>query len=182
MFNRLTKYIRNNSLPLAVSIICSYALYLRFVFLYRHVLGEDELFQLSYLQGTFLGLFKSIPGGGPGPFLSGDYFLVYPFFKIFSFNKWGLAIPHIIATIIGFYILYLICKKYLSSLGTVIVFVVICFNETLIGHATEIRPYAVLPTLALAIFYLFQRIAGSGFNLSSSKRVFDTGIKSLLPR
>jgi hypothetical protein len=50
-----------------------------------------------------------------------------------------------------------------------ITFGVVCFNATLINHATEIRTYAFLPTIALAIFYLFQRIADADFKLSRGK-------------
>jgi hypothetical protein len=38
-------------------------------------------------------------------------------------------------------------------------------------HAVEIRPYAVLPTLALATFFLLQRLADLNFNFSLNKRL-----------
>jgi len=87
----------------------------------QHELWSDELHQLGMMEGSFLDLIKLLPVKEYCSYLSGDYYLIYPFFKIFSYNKWGLAIPHIIATIIGFYILYLICKKYFKSIWGYIV-------------------------------------------------------------
>lgn len=164
-------YIIKNRIPFSVSIICAYALYLRMVILYNHTLWTDEIYQLNLMRGTFIDLLKAVPKYEYCSYLSGDYYLIYPFFKIFSFNNKGLAIPHIIATIIGFYILYLICKRYFKTIWAYfITFGVICFNATLINHATEIRTYAVLPTLALATFYVFQKITDSNFKLSALKK------------
>lgn len=166
------KYIGKNRIPVFVSVICIYALYLRILHLYQHTLWVDELYYLSPLQGTFIELLKAIPKFEYSSYLSGDLFLFYPFFKIFSYNKWGLAIPSIVSTITGFYILYLISKRYFKSIwGYFITFGIVCFNATLINHATEIRTYAFLPTLALATFYLFQRIADLNFKLNPSKRI-----------
>ncbi len=173
MFKNSIKYINKKFVPLSVSIICLYALYLRIIHLYRHTtLWGDEIHYLRPMNGTFLDFLKAIPEAEFCSYLSGDLFLFYPFFKIFSYNKWGLAIPCIVATILGFYILYLICKRYLKSIWAYfITFCIVCFNATLINHATEIRTYAILPTIALATFYLFQRITDLNFNLNAPKRI-----------
>lgn len=172
MLKNIFKNIRKKFIPFSVCIICMYALYLRIMVLYRHTLWDDELFSLNLMKGTFLELLKVIPKVEYCSYMSGDLYLVYPFFKIFHYNNWGLAIPHIIGTVIGFYILYLICKRYFESIWAYfITFGVVCFNATLINHATELRIYSVLPTLALATFYLFQRIADLNFRLSIKKRV-----------
>lgn len=140
-----------------VTTISAYALYLRFVRLAYHSFNVDELFQIECANRPFFAFLKILQTHEFCSFLSGDYYLIYPFVKIFSFNKWGLAIPHVIATILGFYFLYLICKLYFKTIwGYIITFVIVCFNATLIEHATEIRTYAVLPTLALAVFYFSQ--------------------------
>lgn len=165
-------YLNKIRIPVIVSVICVYALYLRIMHLYRHTLWVDETYYLSPMQGTFQELLKAIPKIGYSSYLSGDMYIFYPFFKVFSYNKWGLAIPAIIATIIGFYLLYLICKMYFRSVWAyLITFSIVCCNATLINHATEIRAYAFLPTLALATFYLFQRIADLDFELSTKKKI-----------
>lgn len=166
------RYIIKNRIPFSVSVICAYALYLRIMHLYHHTLWIDELYYLKPLQGTFLELLKTIPKVAYCSYLSGDLYLFYPFSKIFSYNKWGLSIPCIISTVIGLYMLYLISKRYLKSLwGYIITFGIVCFNATLINHATEIRTYAFLPTLALATFYSYQRIADLNFKLNKKKKI-----------
>jgi len=161
--NVLCKYRRG----LTVLLICVYAMYLRILHLAQHRLWGDEYFQLGPMTGTFIELLKFLPKQEFCAYLSGDYYLIYPFFKIFAFNKWGLAIPHIIATILGFIFLYLICKQYFKTyLGYLITFSIICFNLTLIKHATEIRTYAVLPTLALMSLYFSQKVADQNVKMS----------------
>jgi len=124
------------------------------------------------LKGDFLSFLKAIPEMSFCSYLSGDLFIFYPFFRIFSDNKWGLSIPCIIATILGFYLLYLICRRYFKSIwGYLVTFTIVCFNATLIFHATEIRAYAFLPTAALATLYVLLKIVDSNFDLSTSKRV-----------
>jgi len=147
-----------------------YALFLRLYSLARRELWLDEHIQLNLMKGGLLQLIKRMPATEQSTYLNWDYFLVYPFFKAFSFNKWAVAIPHIIATILGFYLLYLICKRYFrTAWGYIITFGVVCFNATLIFHATEIRPYAVLPTMALACLYLSDVLINE-VNLSSMKK------------
>ena len=166
------EYIRKMFIPFSVTIICVYALYLRILVLFDRTLGTDELYQLVQMKGTFFELLKGLPELEYCSYLSGDYYLIYPFFKIFSYNKFGLAIPHIIATIIGFYLLYLICKMYFKSAWAyIITFTIVCFNGTLINHATEIRTYAVLPTLALATFYLLKKMADVDFISNIAKKI-----------
>lgn len=174
MMKNIIKLIKQNFVPVSVIFICIYALYLRLMALYLRELWCDELQQLDLIRnsGTFLELIAKVRMYEPCAYLTGDCYLIYPFFKIFSYNKWGLAIPHIIATILGFYLLYLICRRYFKTVwGYLITFLIACFNATMICHATEIRTYAVLPTLAMATFYLFQKIADSNFKLSFSKRI-----------
>jgi len=169
-FKRLSKgyiKVRNNKQTIInffVLSISTLALYLRLAKLAGHALNGDELYQINWAMKTtsLFDAIKALTYSEYCSYLSGDYFLVYPFVKLFSFNKWGLAIPHIIATILGFYLLYLNCRVYLKSItGYCITFLIVCFNATLINHATEIRTYAVMPTLALGVLYcshlLFER-------------------------
>lgn len=163
---------KKNIIILVVISLSIYALFLRLDKLARCELWNDELNQLEVMKGDFLHLIKLLPSNERNSYLNCDHFIIYPFFKIFSYNKWGLAIPHIIITIIGFYLLYLICKRYFKTIwGYIITFSIICFNATLIKHATEIRGYAVLPTIALASLYLSD-IFINEVNLSPLKKFF----------
>jgi 4-amino-4-deoxy-L-arabinose transferase-like glycosyltransferase len=140
--------------------------------LFHRELWGDEFYQLGQMKGAFLDMIKGFPENEFCSYLSGDYYLTYPFFKIFSYNKWGLAIPHIISTLIGFYLLYLLCCRYFKSIwGYIITFSIICFNATMIYHATEIRAYAVLPTLALSCLYFWLKLIDLNYCLSKIRRI-----------
>lgn len=171
MFN--DKKWKKYFIPLLVTGISAFALFLRLDKLAHHTLWNDELNQLKTMKGNFFDLVRDLPHNELNTYLNLDHFLTYPFFKIFSYNKWGLAIPHIIITIVGFYLLYLICRRYFKTVwGYIISFVVVCFNATLIFHATEIRGYAVLPTLALATFYFSQVLVDEINTMSARKKFF----------
>jgi len=108
---------------------------------------------------SFIELIQHLPKQEFCSYLSGDFYLTYPFFLIFGVNKWGLAIPHMIFTLLGFYFLYKICQRHFqSNWAYAITFLIVCFNASLTQHAFEIRVYAVLPTLALASLYFSQII------------------------
>jgi len=143
---------------LVVIFISLWALYLRFQRLAARELWNDEIYQLKQTVGPFKHIWGRNDYGDLSCF-PGDYVLTYPFVRFFGDNKWGLAIPHILITIIGFYFLYLIGKRYFKTIwGFVVAFAVVCFNQYLIFQSFEFRPYAVLPTLALASFYLIDTV------------------------
>ena len=151
-------FLRINPLLVALS-FCSWGLYRRVYWRMNHELWLDERAQIINMHLPLWDFLKVIQKGEFCAFLSGDYYLTYPFFKLFGPNKWGLAIPHIISTLIGFYLIYILCKRYLKSIwGYAIVFALVCFHDVLRFHAFEIRTYAVLPTLALASFYFTDRL------------------------
>ncbi len=128
-------------------------MYLRFAKLAGRELWNDELIQLQNTIGPFQSALQRI-SRGELTYFPGDYLITYPFVQIFHFNKWGVNIPHILAAILGYYLLYLICRRSFKTIwGLVIAFAVFTFNAELIFHAFEFRPYAVLPTLSLASFY-----------------------------
>lgn len=166
------KIIRKYLIPSTVLAICLYALFLRLIKLQRHTLWNDEYYQLNQMLGSFMDLLKSLRYGEYCSYLSGELYLIFPFFKLFYYNKWGLAIPHIITTAIGFYLLYLICKRYFQSVwGYIVAFSVVCLNVNLIEHATEIRTYAVLPTLALGTFYTLDLFVNSSGTVSKKEKI-----------
>lgn len=145
---------------LAIAIIFLYGMYLRTDNLPNKGLWKDELNQLKIMEGDFFKMLRCLPVTEVGSYLNLDHFLIYPFFKIFSYNKCGLAIPHIIIALFTFYFLFLNCRHLLKTIfGYIAVFWIFSVNLTLIKHATEIRPYAVLPFLSLATFYFSELLA-----------------------
>ena len=97
--------------PLVVLFIVIYAFYLRVQVLAGRSLWNDEIFQLHQTQGAFKSFWQRFSYGDMTCF-PGDYLLTYPFVAAFEGNKWGMAAPHILATALGFYFLYKICRKY----------------------------------------------------------------------
>lgn len=156
---------------------------MRFKSTHERTLWNDEVYQLLQTTGpfktfwlrNFYGDFSSFPG---------DYLLTYPFIKFFliqnglqndiaAFNayKWGLLIPQIAATLMGFYFLYLICERHFKTLwGFVVTFTVFGFNALLIFHAFEFRAYSFLPTFALAGFYVLDILVTEYTTLSRAKK------------
>lgn len=165
-FKKLKNYYRG----LIILGICTYGLYLR-VEMRTSKLWVDELWQLGNMHLSFIDFVKSMPQVEHSGYIALDFYLIYPFFKLFAYNKWGLAIPHILSTIIGFYLLYLICKLYCRTIwGYVITFSIVCLNANLIIHSFEIRSYAILPTLALAAFLLSQKLIEENFSMNTKKK------------
>lgn len=130
------------------------AIYLRINRLAGRELWNDEIFQLSESSGPFKAFWQRHTYGDMTCF-PGDYLLTYPFVRMFGSDKWGLAIPHLLMTMVGFYFLYLLCQRYFkTAVGDMVAFSIVCFNQHLVFHSLEFRPYAVLPTLALMAVYL----------------------------
>ncbi len=87
----------------------------------------------------------------------GDILLLWPFHLMFGVNKWGVAFPHIVLSIFGFFLFYKMCRLYLTTLtGFVVAFLVFSFNNTMLFHAFEIRPYSVLIPLSIATFLVMR--------------------------
>ena len=169
---RYITYLTKHARPLTALICSVYGLYLRFTLYAQRGLHPDEVNQLGYTAGSGLLPFWKMYATTEVTAFPGDYLLTFPFVKLFGTNKWLITIPHIIATMIGFYLLYLVCSKYIKSLwGLIIVYAIFSLNFSLTYHAFEFRPYAVLPTLALAVFYLSGRIVCQYASLSNSQKL-----------
>ncbi len=167
----------NKTAGAAVAVTFSiFGLVLRLMKLHKHTLWVDEKWQLAPMRGSFLDLLRALPEREFCSYLSGDYYLIYPFYKLFGSNKWALALPHILFTLAGFYFLYRVCEPYLKTWwGYAVTFGLVCFNATMIFHATEIRTYATLPTLALACFYYSRQIA-EGFEAMTLRKTCGIGL------
>ena len=111
----------------------------------------DESEQISVLSGSLRGIcryLRNIPGGFPG-----DYILTWPFIYS-STNKWVMTVPHLAFMFLAFLFLFLICQAELLAVWSqFLVLGLFSANRNLIFHALEIRPYAVLPALALMIYW-----------------------------
>ena len=150
----------------------SWGLFLRYKALAERSLWLDEKSQLSAMVGPFKPFWERLTYGERTCF-PGEYLLNYPFVRIFGANKWGIAIPHIVSTVIGFYLLYVICQRYFKTpFSTALSFAIVSLNTHLIYHAFEFRPYAVLPTLALGCFYFSEKIICRSKELSLAKKIW----------
>ncbi len=157
---------------IAVAVVFSlWGLYLRAQCLAHREWWIDETNQWHNTIGPLKPFWLRLPNG-ERTYFPGDYLLTWPFVQIFGYHKWGVAIPHIIATVIGFYFLYLICQRYLKSAwGLGLAFLIYGLNSQLIFSAFELRPYAVLSTLGLAIFYCTETIVCSQYNVTPLKKI-----------
>ncbi len=150
LFLILGKYNRQ----IVAIVFTLWGLLLRFQKLADRELWTDELIQLEATLDPFFTLLNPASPRSDTTGFIGDYLLTYYFVRFFGVNKLAVAIPHIIVTCIGFYFFYLICQKYFKTIwGFIIAYAIVCFNSQLIYYSFEIRPYAVLPTLALGCFH-----------------------------
>ncbi len=148
--------VKNKLIIIIVTLISALGFYFRCRNLAQRELWGDEHMQLNSMNTSLFNMFMNVRHVLN---FSADHVLIYPFYQLFGKNKWGLAIPHIIATIIGFYLLYILCRKYFkTTLAYIITFLTVSFNANLIFHAFEIRPYSVLVTLGIAVFLAMQYI------------------------
>jgi len=147
-------------------------LYFRYKALVGRSLWLDETNQFNNTVGPLKPFWQRLSYCELTSF-PGEYLLCWPFVQIFGMNKWGINIPHILSAILGFFLFYLVCKRYLKSkIGWIIAFSLLCFHRELIFHGFEFRPYAVLPTLSLACFYFSEDIVDRIHVLSKIKQFF----------
>jgi len=118
----------------------------------RREFWTDELEQLHNLSRPFWNMVTEYVRGMPGGF-PGDYILTWPIAQLTS-SRWLLIFPHLCTMVAGFYVLYRIClEDYETDWGPITVFLLYTANANLIFHALELRPYAVLPVLALVFYW-----------------------------
>ncbi len=170
-FDRIQLLIKKFRYEIIAIFFTAFGMYLRFVCLAKREFWIDELWSLSILRGPFRPVWQRF-NYTDFTFFPGEYIINWPFVFFFKTNKWGIAIPHILFTIVGFYLLYLICKRYFHSIfAWVATFALVAVNRDLIFHSFELRPYAVLPTLALAAFYFTEEIVSKRYSLSLARKV-----------
>lgn len=152
---------------------CVWGLYLRYESRMRTQFSGDEKYQMQAMNGSFMDMVRNLTSMDYFPFLSGDHVLIYPFYKMFGAeNIWGLLIPHIFSALLGFYMLYLLCRRYFKTpVGYFIAFSMYALNQTIIFHAFEVRWYAVLPTLALLSLYFTEDIIYRFNEISRGRKI-----------
>lgn len=143
---------------LAAFLISLLGLYFRWKTLAGRDWWVDEAFQYKNTVGALQPFWQRLTYGELICF-PGDYLLTWPFVTLFKDNKWGAGLPHILAAVLSFYLLYLICLRHLKTLWAgIMAFTIFAFSQELIFHAFEFRPYAVLIPQGLAAFYLTGRL------------------------
>jgi hypothetical protein len=100
----------------------------------------------------------------------GDYVLTYPFIQFFHKDKWGLVIPQFLSTLLGFYLLWLLCRRYFKHpLAWIITFLIFALHRELIFHSMEMRPYSILETMGLGTFYILDSLINPALSVSRLK-------------
>lgn len=162
-------------MPFIVIIISFIGITMRLWKLHNRALWVDEIYQFNCMNGDFKPFWLYQTYGDHTAF-PGEYILQYPLVRIFGLNKWGLVGPHLLINLIGFYLLYKVCRIYCkSTFGYVVAFLIYILNDNLIFHSLEFRPYAVLPVLALSSLYFSHRLWAKDFQ-SSYIKMFLTGV------
>lgn len=163
---------------LAVILICVFGFSSRlFVFQSQHP-DTDELFELRHLQSTkWADTLKRTTFYGDHTSYPGEYLIHWIPMRILNmFEKptdlsyengtisltkkqcWILAVPKITVSLLSFYLFWLLCGSLLkTTLGYFTAFIVFTFNSTLIYHSFSLRPYGILPELAIINLFLATR-------------------------
>jgi hypothetical protein len=158
-------------LKIALAGIVLYGLWLRLDTYAERTWWGDELCQYDNTLGPLKPFWTRASYTEVHSF-PGDYLLTYPFVQVFKTNKWGVAIPHLLATLLGFYVLFLLCRRHLTHpVSWLITFVIFSLNRELIFHALELRPYTVLATMGLAAFYFMDDLFNPAIQISARGHV-----------
>ena len=163
---------------IVIALICLFGFTSRlFVFQSQHP-DTDELFELRNMQRlTPTDVLKRTTFYGDHTSFPGEYLIhLAPMAALNMFNKpadlsyedgtigvkkhefWILSMPKIIISLTAFYLFWLMCGNFLSTtLGFIVAFLMISLNATLIYHSFSLRPYGILPELAIINLYLSSR-------------------------
>ncbi|MDO8580636.1 MAG: glycosyltransferase family 39 protein [Candidatus Omnitrophota bacterium] len=162
------------NLPWICFLMGGYGFYLRVIQRAHRGLVGDELVQYDALasQDSF-AFWRRVAAYGDHTSFPGEFLLNYPFVKMFGMNKWLVSIPHITLNIVGFFLFYKLCRRFLQTKTAVIIaFVIYSFNFNLVYYAFEFRPYAVLHVLAMASLYCFCLLAERYNKISTIQKVW----------
>jgi 4-amino-4-deoxy-L-arabinose transferase-like glycosyltransferase len=170
-FDRARALIKRFRYEIIAVFFTAYGMYLRARCLAGREHWADECFSLQALEGPLKPFWQRFHYTD-FTFFPGDYIINWPFAYLFKTDKWGVAIPHILLTLLGFYLLYLICRRYFHSIfAWIVTFALVAVHRDLIFHAFELRPYGVLPTFALLAFYFTEEIFSKHYSLSLARKI-----------
>lgn len=143
----------NPSLPcLAIAL---WGFYLRFMLRLHRPFAGDELVEYQALETSAFTFWRRVAFYGDHTSFPGELIVNYPFVKIWGMNKWLISIPHVLINIIGFFLFYKLCQRFLQTKTAVIsAFIIYSFNFNLVHYSLEFRPYAVLHVFAIVSLYL----------------------------
>jgi hypothetical protein len=157
--DRLLKKILDLRFEIAAVFLSCYGFFLRASCLWSRELWGDEKYSLKCILGPIKPLLWVLDPNGEQTCFPGYYYVTWPFAELFKTSKWGINIPHILITVIGFYFFYLLCRRHLRSFfAFTVAFLLFMCNQNLVFHAFEFRPYAVLPTLAIGLLFFSERL------------------------
>ena len=175
MKKKIFECLKNQTLIyIGVIVLTLIGLYLRFDNRMKTPLIGDEAYAVNVMSRykPLLAFFNELPHLEFSSYLTGDYYLLYPFVNTFGANKWAVATPHIISTILCFYFLFKVCQLHLkTAVGFLMTFAIASFNSTLIEHSFELRYYAVLQTLGLMTYYYTYLLINRPRSLSTIKLI-----------
>ncbi len=144
---------------------------------------QDELFELSSMIGKpFRTVFDNKAFYGDHTSFPGEYLLyalplwvmgVSPSIDVGRMTVDGvgrdyfikLAVIKIVLWIVSFWLLYAICVSMMGGWGVILALAIYGFNFQLVYHAFELRPYSVLPVLAVLNLWLATRRGEAWLNI-----------------
>lgn len=136
----------------------------------------DERMELNAGSGPLMPFWKLCFYGESHSF-PGDYLLTYPFIQIFNKTaalpgRVAVAIPHALTTLLGFYALWLLGRRYFTHPGAwLVTFTIFAVHRELVYHALGLRPYGTLAALGLTTFYILDSLMNPVLSPSRPKLI-----------
>lgn len=170
---RLLKSQRCNLNPaLSCLLVGLYGFYLRFMLRLHRPLAGDELVEYQALEAADFTFWRRAAFYGDHTSFPGELILNYPFVQMWGMNKWIISIPHIFINILGFFLLYKLCQRFLQTkFSVILVFIIYSLNFNLVHYSLEFRPYAVLHVFAVISLYLWSVLIDQYEELSLGQKI-----------
>ncbi len=148
----------DRSLILKLSIVIAISIFALFIRIHSYIqqgkLIGDEAVQYSIGKLSFYPVWRNDKTFDDVTSFPGHYLFLWPFINSYDANNFALRTPTIVMQILFFFILYFASKPLFKTCwGYFIVYAIVCFNENLLIHSLELRPYSSLPTLSLLSLY-----------------------------